>query len=142
MLVVGNENVQRATLTDRIKCELVNARGLPYAGGSFPAVISNSIIHHIPEPIDCIREMVRVCAPGGVIFVRDLLRPLDELNLRQLVNTYAGDANAHQKKMFADSLHAALDLSEIRDLVAQFGFPTNSVQATSDRHWTWSARKG
>ncbi len=58
----------------------------------------------------------------------------------QLVDTYAGDANDHQRKLFADSLHAALTLDEMRALVAEFAAP-ETVCATSDRHWTWAARK-
>ncbi len=43
--------------------------------------------------------------------------------------------------MFADSLHAALTLAEVRGIVAKFGFAPDGVQATSDRHWTWTAHK-
>ncbi len=43
--------------------------------------------------------------------------------------------------MFAASLHAALTLAEIRQLVAKLGFQPQTVQATSDRHWTWAAWK-
>ena len=32
---------------------------------SFGAVVSNSIVHHIPEPIHVLREAVRVTKPGG-----------------------------------------------------------------------------
>jgi proline dehydrogenase len=83
-------------------------------------------------------EIVRVAAPGATIFVRDLLRPPDTATLRKLVDTYAGNANEHQRAMFADSLHAALTVEEVRNLVAVHGFPATSVLQTSDRHWTWA----
>ena len=54
---------------------------------------------------------------------------------------YAGDANAHQQQMFADSLHAALSLDEIRRLVSTLGFDSADVHQTTDRHWTWTSRK-
>src|SRR5262245_12371753 len=108
MLQVARANVRRAGLDQRIRLELVDAKGLPYADGSFGALISNSIIHHIPEPGHVLAEMVRVVRPGGTLFVRDLLRPETEARLRELVASYARDANAHQQQMFADSLHAAL----------------------------------
>jgi hypothetical protein len=41
--------------------------------------------------------------------------------------------------MFADSLHAALTLDEVRDLVASLSFSPDTVQQASDRHWTWCA---
>jgi hypothetical protein len=84
--------------------------------------------------------MARVVKPGGLLFVRDLLRPVDEAALREFVVKYAADANAHGQQMFADSLHAALTLDEIRALVTEHGFPAASVQQTSDRHWTWACR--
>jgi ubiquinone/menaquinone biosynthesis C-methylase UbiE len=139
MLELGRQNVVRAGLQDRIKLEQVDAKQMSCPAASFGAVISNSIVHHIPEPRRVLSEMVRVLAPGGVLFVRDLLRPADEAALRHLVAVYAGDANAHQQQMFGDSLRAALTLEEIRGLVAGFGFDPSTVQQTTDRHWTWKA---
>jgi ubiquinone/menaquinone biosynthesis C-methylase UbiE len=96
-------------------------------------------VHHIPDPRAVFAEIARVAAPGVTIFVRDLLRPADEATLKQLVRTYAGDANARQQKMFAESLHAALALDEVRALVAGVGFDPAGVRQTTDRHWTWIA---
>ncbi len=105
----------------------------------FDAVISNSILHHIPEPHEVIAAAIGVTATGGLLFHRDLARPADEATLQQLVATYAGDATPYQRGLFEDSLHAALTVEEIRDLVATFGYDRSTVQMTSDRHWTWSA---
>ena len=113
---------------------------MPYADGQFDAVISNSIIHHIPAPGTVLGEMKRVLRPGGWLFVRDLLRPADESTLNQLVQTYAGEENAHQQQMFRDSLHAALMLDEVRDLLIEHSLPADWVQQTSDRHWTIRGR--
>lgn len=141
MLRVGRDNVRRAGLESRVTLRLCDAKGLPFEPDSFGAVMSNSIVHHIPEPASVFAEMVRVTRPGGLLFVRDLLRPDDQAGLRRLVETYAGDANDHQKKMFADSLHAALTLDEVRSFVAALGFAPDTVRQTSDRHWTWTAVK-
>ncbi len=75
------------------------------------------------------------------MMVRDLLRPDDLDTLEGLVETYAGQETEYSKKLFRDSLHAALTLEEIRDLIELLGYPRESVQATSDRHWTWAAWK-
>jgi ubiquinone/menaquinone biosynthesis C-methylase UbiE len=140
MLDVGRGNLDKAGLTDRIDLQLCDAKKMPFADRSFDAVISNSIVHHIPAPFAVFAEMARVVKPGGVLFVRDLLRPVDAAALAGFVKTYAGDANAHQQKMFAESLHAALTLEEVRGMVECLGFDPPSVQQTSDRHWTFSAR--
>ncbi|MCC6418623.1 MAG: class I SAM-dependent methyltransferase [Gemmataceae bacterium] len=137
MLTVGRANVRRAGLAARIHLERVDAKQMPFPAAAFAAVISNSIVHHIPEPRLVLAEMVRVLAPGGTLFVRDLLRPAADAAVRHLVQTYAGDANDHQRQLFEDSLRAALTLDEVRALVADLGFAQEGVQQTSDRHWTW-----
>jgi ubiquinone/menaquinone biosynthesis C-methylase UbiE len=141
MLVLGHRNVNHAGLADRIQLQKVDAKALPFPSGSFDAVISNSIVHHIPEPAGVFAEMVRVVAAGGVLFIRDLLRPPDERTLWELVDLHAAGANENQRKMFADSLHAALTIEDVRAIIAALGFPSESVQQTTDRHWTWCARK-
>lgn len=141
MLAVGRRNVQRAGLEDRIEVERMDAKVLPYPDDSFAAVISNSIVHHIPDPGPVLAEMVRVLQPAGVLFVRDLLRPDDKPTLRRLVELHTPGANDHQRRMFADSLHASLTLDELRRLIAELGFDPATIQQTSDRHWTWTARK-
>jgi ubiquinone/menaquinone biosynthesis C-methylase UbiE len=141
MLQVAKINVESAALGDRIRLERIDAKRLPYADGQFDAVISNSIVHHIPEPAGVLEEAVRVVRTGGLVFVRDLLRPPDDATVRQLVATYAAGCSEHQRAMFDDSLRAALNLAEIRALVANLGFASETVRATSDRHWTWCARR-
>jgi ubiquinone/menaquinone biosynthesis C-methylase UbiE len=139
MLALARANVDRAGLAHRIQLAKVDAKGVIYHPGAFAAVISNSIIHHIPEPADCFAQMHSACAAGGTLFVRDLLRPADRGELDRLVGLYAGDANDHQRALFAASLHAALTLDEVRELVARLGYGPQTVSQTSDRHWTWSA---
>jgi ubiquinone/menaquinone biosynthesis C-methylase UbiE len=137
MLEVARYNVEVNSLAGRIELAHVDAKRLPFADGIFDVVMSNSIVHHIPEPIQVLREAVRVTKNGGLLFFRDLLRPENEEELDRLVANYAAGANEHQQRMFAESLHAALSLDEIRGLVGLLGFGGDGVQATSDRHWTW-----
>jgi ubiquinone/menaquinone biosynthesis C-methylase UbiE len=141
MIELARRNVAAAGLAGRIRVQLCDAKGLPFRDASFAAVVSNSIVHHIPDPRRVVAEMVRVTQPGGAIFVRDLLRPETDEDVKRLVQLYAGAANAHQQQMFDDSLRAALTLDEVRALVTPLGFDAASVQQTSDRHWTWAARK-
>jgi ubiquinone/menaquinone biosynthesis C-methylase UbiE len=142
MLRLAARNIEAAGLAGQIRLERIDAKRLPYPDGAFAAVMSNSIVHHVPDPTGLFAEAWRVTAPGGRIFFRDLFRPADEATLRQLVQTYAGNENAHSQQMLADSFRAALTVDEMRALVAPLGCDPASVQATSDRHWTWSASKG
>jgi ubiquinone/menaquinone biosynthesis C-methylase UbiE len=141
MLDLARGNVEIASLRDQVMLDRIDGKSLPYADGRFAAVMSNSIVHHIPEPLAVLSEAWRVLAPGGLLFVRDLLRPADDASVARLVELYAAGATPHQRQLFDDSLRAALSLDEIRELVTALGVSTETVQATSDRHWTWSARK-
>lgn len=141
MLELARYNVEVNSLNERIELAHVDAKQLPFGEGMFDVVMSNSIVHHIPEPIQVLREAVRVTKAGGLLFFRDLLRPSTQTDLGNLVATYTGNENANSQRMFAESLHAALSLDEIRGLVGSLGFVAESVQQTTDRHWTWSATK-
>lgn len=141
MLDLARKNVERAGFAAQIRLELVDAKGLPYPSNRFAAVISNSIVHHIPEPQKALAEACRVLRPGGIIFVRDLLRPEYDATVYQLVESYAAGANEHQRQLFEASLRAALSLDEIRAVVAKLGYEPNRVRQTSDRHWTWVDRR-
>jgi ubiquinone/menaquinone biosynthesis C-methylase UbiE len=141
MLRLARLNVARRGLQERIVPQRVDAKRMPAADGAFDAVISNSIVHHIPDPRDVLAEALRVVRPGGVVFIRDLARPFDDPQVRQLVDLYAADCNAHQRQLFDQSLRAALSVEEIRALVKQLDADPAGVRATSDRHWTWTAIK-
>jgi ubiquinone/menaquinone biosynthesis C-methylase UbiE len=138
MLDLARRNVADAGFSQQIRVERVDAKALAYPSQHFAAVISNSIVHHIPEPLDVLDEACRVLRPAGALFVRDLLRPDTEEQVRHLVSTYAAGANRHQQDLFEASLRAALSLDEIRGIVARLGYDASGVQQTSDRHWTWS----
>lgn len=142
MLDIARANLALNNLTSRVRLERIDAKTLPYAAGRFAAVISNSIVHHIPEPAVALAEAWRVLAPGGRVFFRDLLRPADAATVSKLVSTYAGREDEQQRALFDASLRAALTLDEVRQLVSKLGADPAGVQATSDRHWTWTALKG
>ena len=150
MLGRARENVVRAGFQDRIMLEIVDAKRLPYPEGSFATVVSNSIVHHIPEPAGALREMVRVTAPGGRLFVRDLARPESSTEVDRLVTTYAGSppddptlraSFERQRELLRASLHAALTASEVASIADDLGIPGGAVAMTSDRHWTLAFEK-
>lgn len=107
-----------------------------YESESVPTVISNSLIHHLPEPLDALKQMVRLVEPGGRLFVRDLARPDSEREVEALVVQYAGEESLFAQQLLRQSLHAALTLGEIQQLAEVAGITPSSIRMTSDRHWT------
>ncbi|WP_437295780.1 class I SAM-dependent methyltransferase [Sorangium sp. So ce426] len=141
MLDLGRRHVEQAGLTEAIALALVDAKALPEPDETFSAVLSNSIVHHVPEPAQVLREMLRVLQPGGLLFVRDLVRPEDEASVAALVDTYAANDTAYQRALFDASLRAALSLDEVREVLRSLRIPPECAQVTSDRHWTLAFRR-
>jgi ubiquinone/menaquinone biosynthesis C-methylase UbiE len=94
MLALARKNVSAAGLEDRIELVLADAKRLLFTDASFPAVVSNSIVHHLPAPLAALAEAVRLAAAGGLVFHRDLARPHDEVQLERLIDAYADDATS------------------------------------------------
>lgn len=141
MLERARRNIDDAGLAGRIRCQAGDAKGLSFPDGSFEAVVSNTIIHHIPDPAPPLAEMARLVAPGGTLFIRDLARPADLAEVDHLVATYAGEEAEAAQALFRASLHAALTTDEVKQIVAALGLPEDGVAMSSDRHWTWSWRR-
>lgn len=111
--------------------------GLPLADASFDAVVSNSLLHQLPDPGAFWGEVKRLTRPGGSVFVVDLFRPASEAEARRIVEGAAPDADSLLKEDFYNSLLAAFSLEEVAVQLADAGIPLAPKQ-TSERHLTVS----
>jgi len=136
MLKLAAAHKQETSTAEPLLPVFCDARKMPIADNSADTVISNSIIHHIPDPLSVFREMKRVAGPGSLLFIRDLMRPESAETVEHFVTTYAGNENPHSQQMFRQSLHAALTVKEVQQMLLSCGLPTDWVSPTSDRHWT------
>ena len=140
MLDLAVYNLEANSLTQRVTLTQADAKNLGLEDSMFDVAISNSLIHHLAEPLGSLEQMSRVTSEGGILFVGDLMRPDDLETLEGLVETYMAQDTEYCRKLYGDSLHASLTLDEMRTLVSSLGFDPQSVQATSDRHWTWATQ--
>ena len=87
---------------------------LPYADGTFNIVVTRFSMHHFLDPVSVLREMVRVCAPGGRVVVVDM---------------YASDnpakaAEWNREEKLRDPSHVrCLTLPELKGLFGSAGLP-------------------
>jgi ubiquinone/menaquinone biosynthesis C-methylase UbiE len=139
MLAQALENIAAAGFSDRIRCHHGDAKSLEadFGARGFEGVISNSIVHHIPDPEPALLTMARSVARGGTLMVRDLARPGSLQEISRLADLYAVGETDAARALFEASLHAALTVEEIRSIVNRLGLPPSGVSITSDRHWTW-----
>jgi ubiquinone/menaquinone biosynthesis C-methylase UbiE len=141
MLEIARISVAIGLCEHRIQLHHGDGKQLEYSDDLFDGVMSNSWLHHLPQPGQGLSEMWRVCKPGGWLFTRDLFRPASEEQVEQLVQKHAQHETLENQQLLRQSLHAALSLDEARELATHLGVPGDAVQATSDRHWTLAARK-
>lgn len=134
MLQIAERRRHASPCAERVVFQYTDVKALPFVDGVFDGVISNTILHHIPEPTTMLREAARVLRPGGVLLIRDLFRPDTPQRLQELVERHAGDCTAEQQRLFAASLHAALTPEELKDAAAASGMQDAEIVIDSDRH--------
>ena len=135
MLVRARAYVTAAGMRGRVAVMRADAKDTGFAPYSFDVVISNSLVHHIPNPVPFFAEVARIVRPSGAVLIKDLHRPSTDLEHADLVARHAGDCSRRQRELFSDSLRAALTVEEVRAACAEAGLRGVSVRKTSDRHW-------
>lgn len=140
MLATARRNVESARLNERIEVRRADAKATGLEDASVDMVISNSLVHHIPDPTVMFAEVRRVLRPGGAAFIKDLHRPDTGAELEHLVQTYAADCTPYQRRGFSESLGAGLTVEEVTAICAKVGLDGVRVRRCSDRHWCLERR--
>lgn len=99
-------------------------------------VISNSTVPHLPDPLPFFLEIKRVLKQNGAIFIRDLIRPVNEATMNAFVESIGTEYSEHQKLLFRNSLHAAFTLDEVNELIQKADLEGIKVYQSSDLQWT------
>ena len=141
MLIIGQRNVADAKLTQRIKLERIDSKRMPYPDLEFDMLVSNSLVHHLPDPLSLFGEVKRLVKPGGAMLIRDLIRPENDKIVNELVASIGADYDPHQQQLFHDSLKAAFTLVEIQELIDRVGLTQVKLYQSSDLHWTIARKK-
>ena len=139
MLHWAEEAVRRAELGDRINLICRRFQDLQLDGPA-DAVISNSLVHHVPNAFQ-FWYAVKTCAkPGAPVLVMDLLRPETPEEARALVDHYAADEPEQLRHDFYHSLLSAFTEDEIAAQMAEMNLSRLLIDVPDDRHWIVSGR--
>lgn len=104
----------------------------------YRAIISNSLLHHLPEPRILWQSLRRYATPETAIFVMDLMRPAREEEAVALTDRHAAFAPPVLRRDFYNSLRAAFTVAEIERELRTEGFSGLGVAPVSDRHFVIS----
>lgn len=91
---------------------------LPFADGSFSAVVTRYTFHHFLSPAAVLSEMVRVCRPGGRVVVADVTPESGKLAAYDHFETLRDPSHAHA--LSAESLKNLFVHAGLRSIETAF----------------------
>ena len=134
MIQLGEQAVKQAGLADRIT--LRRERYEAVAGARIvDAVISNSLLHHLPNPLQFWQKIRQLVRPGAPVLVMDLLRPESPEAAQTIVDRYAAGAPDILRRDFYNSLLAAFTEDEVTGQLARMNLTRLLIDIPDDRHW-------
>lgn len=134
MLSFAVARVREAGLRTCVWLVCQDAKRMPWPDGCFDVVFSNSLLHHLSDPVPFWNELRRIAAPGAWVFFRDLARPATETAAHMIVACYAGGESNLLQEEYYRSLLAAYTPDEVRAQLRAAGLDNLSVEMASDRH--------
>lgn len=134
MLAAGERCVAAAGLGGRVRLHRARIPDDPLPAAGYAAVISNSLLHHLPEPGALWHTITTAADPGAAVFVADLARPASAAAVDALVARLAADEPAVLQRDFRASLHAAFTPDEVREQLDSAGLAL-TVEQPDDHHW-------
>lgn len=135
MLELARAAVAQAALAGRISLVEGRIPGLALPDAGFDAIISNSLVHQLPDPAPFWEEARRLGRRGAAILVVDLFRPASPAAAHAIVETYSADEDPVLKRDFYNSLCAAFTRDEVAAQLKAAGLGHLMVEVISDRHW-------
>lgn len=134
MLALARATIARAGLEQRIRLEEARLPESALALDRFDTVISNSLLHHLRDPLTLWRSVAAFAAPNAAVFIMDLRRPDTREQASRLVNEYASAEPEVLRRDFLNSLLAAYRPEEVARQFAQAELSRFQAAAVGDRH--------
>ena len=128
----GAERPERLTF-QRCLLPLTPGDRAAMAGG-FTAVVSNSLLHHLHDPLVLWRAVAELAAPGAAVYIKDLRRPASPEAARALLSRHLVDAPPVLQRDFLASLHAAFEPEEVVEQLRASGLAQLQVRPLDDRY--------
>jgi ubiquinone/menaquinone biosynthesis C-methylase UbiE len=139
MIKLAGAAVAKAGLSGRIA--LICERMQTFAPAErADAVISNSLLHHIPNPLQFWYGLKKQVKPGACVLVMDLLRPESPEAAQAIVDQYAANEPAILRRDFYNSLLAAFTEDEVAAQLAEMNMSRLLIDVIDDRHWVVGGR--
>lgn len=133
MLAFADKAIQQANLAERIHLVPGYLPKVQLPHEQYDVVISNSLLHHLANPMSLWQVVQKYAAPGAPVYIMDLMRPTSKAAAQALLAEYAADEPAVLQHDFYHSLLAAYTPQEVEQQLSTLTLPF-SVSVVSDRH--------
>jgi len=134
MIALAEQAVREAGFTNRVSFVTKRFQDVLLSEAA-DAVISNSLLHHIPNPLSFWYAVQAMVKPGAPVLVMDLRRPETTQDAQRLVNQYAGEEPEQLRHDFYHSLLAAFTEDEVAAQLAEVNLSHLRLDVLDDRHW-------
>jgi SAM-dependent methyltransferase len=134
MLAHGRGRLAKEGLVERVRLIEGYLPGAALPLAAYDVVISNSLLHHLRDPMVLWQTVKQYAKPDAPVFIMDLLRPAGREQAQALVDEYAADEPDILRHDFFHSLLAAYRSDEVAAQLHTAGLDGLTVQAISDRH--------
>lgn len=121
-------------LSGRVHIFLGHIPEFPLPSTDYDLIFSNSLLHHLSDPLPFWRSLRRWLKKGGFAYVADLRRPPDIRTLQELVKRYAAHEPEILRRDFYNSLRAAFTVDEVYRQLCEAGLEQLQVKPVGDRH--------
>jgi cyclopropane fatty-acyl-phospholipid synthase-like methyltransferase len=137
MIGLAGVAVKQAGLADRITFRCERFQGVSLIE-PVDAVVSNSLLHHVPNPLQFWYRLRQLVKPGSPVLVMDLLRPDSPEEAQAIVDRNAAKEPEILRRDFYNSLLAAFTEDEVAAQLAEMNLSRLIVDVVDDRHWVVS----
>jgi 2-polyprenyl-3-methyl-5-hydroxy-6-metoxy-1,4-benzoquinol methylase len=134
MIAYAEHAVKKAGFHDRVQFLCQRFQDMSVSSPA-DAIISNSLVHHVPNPLQFWYSVKTLLKSGCPVLVMDLLRPDSPEAAQAIVDEQAAGEPERLRQDFYHSLLAAFTEDEVASHLAKLNLSRLMVDVPDDRHW-------
>lgn len=135
MLHYAKKRIIREGVDEQVRLIKANIPDVPVNKHSYNGILSTSFLHHLHKPQILWHSVKTLAKNNARIFVADLYRPQNELQIDQLVKQHAATEAEILQRDFRNSLRAAFTMNEVEDQLKKAELDYLNTKIISNRHF-------
>ncbi|MBB4010405.1 class I SAM-dependent methyltransferase [Allorhizobium taibaishanense] len=136
MLSLASEDQEQRLTADEtpVNWLLGNGKDLALPDTLFDVAISNSVLHHVADPVAFWKQIRRITKSGAHVFVRDLRRPDSEAEAQAIIDRNIPNESEVVRTHYFSSLLSSYTVAEVRAQLQEANLSSLEVIELADRY--------